>query len=184
MRVIADSADSEYFAEKVADTGGVYIVPAFTGLGAPYWDMYARGCIVGITRGTKQFHIVRAALESIAYQVMDLLRAMENDLADTGLGTTMKELKVDGGASINKFLMQFQSDICRADIVRPIVRETTALGAACLAGITVGFWKDLNEIKNSWQRDIVFKARMDSDLRKKLIMGWHKAVNRSRDWAE
>jgi len=179
MRIIADSADSEYFAEKVTDTGGVYVVPAFTGLGAPYWDMYARGCIVGITRGTKQAHIIRAALESIAYQVMELLQAMESDL-----GTEMKELKVDGGASINKFLMQFQADICAASIVRPIVRETTALGAACLAGITVGFWKNIDEIKNNWQSDIVFKAQMDPGQREKQITLWRKAVGRSRGWAE
>jgi glycerol kinase len=109
---------------------------------------------------------------------------MESDLTNSGLDATMKKLKVDGGASINKFLMQFQADICCADIVRPIVRETTALGAACLAGITVGFWKDLNEVKNNWQCDVVFKAQMDLSLRKKLITGWHKAVSRSRDWAE
>ena len=178
MRVITDSADSEYFAFKVDDTGGVYIVPAFTGLGAPYWDMYARGCIIGITRGTKRAHIIRAAQESIAYQVMDLLRAMENDL-----GISMNELKVDGGASRDKFLMQFQSDICRCDIVRPVVRETTALGAACLAGITAGFWKDQAEVRNKWQRDTVFKPQMETQRREKLIKDWHRAVDRSRSWA-
>ena len=179
MRLITDSADCEYFAGKVDDTGGVYIVPAFTGLGAPYWDMYARGCIVGITRGTKRAHIIRAAQESIAYQVMDLLLAMENDL-----GINMKELKVDGGASRDKFLMQFQSDICRADIVRPVVRETTALGAACLAGIASGFWKDRREVKTSWQRDVVFKTRMESERREKLVKDWRRAVDRSRAWAD
>ena len=179
MRMLTDSADSEYFAARVKDTGGVYLVPAFTGLGAPYWDMYARGCIVGITRGTKRTHIIRAAQESIAYQVMDLLHAMESDL-----GINMSELKVDGGASRDKFLMQFQSDICDASIVRPIVRETTALGAACLAGITVGFWKDLDEVKNRWKRDVVFRPSMDSEKRGVLIKGWHKAVGRSRGWAE
>jgi len=178
LRIITESADSEYFAQKVNDTGGVYLVPAFTGLGAPYWDMYARGCLIGITRGTKRAHIIRAAQESIAYQVMDLLHAMETDL-----GFSMKELKVDGGASRDKFLMQFQSDICNADIIRPVVRETTALGAACLAGITVGFWKDQNEVKKSWQSDIIFKTKMDSEKREQLINGWHKAVGRSRDWA-
>ena len=179
MRIITDSADSGYFADKVDSTGGVYLVPAFTGLGAPYWDMYARGCIVGITRGTKREHIVRAAEESIAYQVMDLLKAMEKDL-----GITMKELKVDGGASRDCFLMQFQADMCNADIVRPVIRETTALGAACLAGITAGFWKDQNEVKTRWQQDTVFKAQMPSAKRDELVRNWHKAVERSRSWAE
>ena len=179
MRVITDSADSEYFASKVSDTGGVYLVPAFTGLGAPYWDMYARGCIIGITRGTKRAHIIRAAQESIAYQVMDLLCAMEKDL-----NITMTELKVDGGAARDKFLMQFQADISRISIVRPVVRETTALGAAYLAGITAGFWKDTEEVKNRWQRDIVFVPEMAKEKREKLILGWHKAVSRSRGWAE
>jgi len=179
MRILTESADSEYYAGKVEDTGGVYLVPAFAGLGAPYWDMYARGCIVGITRGTKRYHIIRAAQESIAYQVMDLLRAMEKDS-----GSRMGELKVDGGASVNKFIMQFQADICDADIVRPVVNETTALGAACLAGIAVGFWKDLEEVKNSWRRDAMFKPCMDAGKREKLIAAWHKAVDRSRGWAE
>jgi len=179
MRIITDSADSEYFASKVTDTGGVYIVPAFTGLGAPYWDMYARGCITGITRGTKRAHIIRAAQESIAYQVMDLLHAMEKDL-----NLSLEELKVDGGAVRDKFLMQFQSDICRISIVRPVIRETTALGAACLAGITVGFWKDLDEVKSRWRRDIVFMPEMESGYRKKLVAGWHKAVSRSFNWID
>jgi glycerol kinase len=178
MHIITESADSEYFASKVNDTGGVYLVPAFTGLGAPYWDMYARGCIIGITRGTKRTHIIRAAQESIAYQVMDLLHAMKKDL-----NITMKELKVDGGASRDKFLMQFQADVCRSSIVRPVVRETTALGAACLAGITVGFWKDKCEVSTRWQRDVVFEPEMDIERCKNLIAGWHKAVGRSRDWA-
>jgi len=184
MHIITDSADSEYFAGKVNDTGGVYLVPAFTGLGAPYWDMYARGCIIGITRGTKRAHIIRAAQESIAYQVMDLLKAMETDLANNGSGIKMKELKVDGGASKDKFLMQFQADVCQSSIIRPVVRETTALGAACLAGITVGFWKDINEVKSRWQRDMEFNPQMDNEKRGKLVAGWHKAVNRSLSWAE
>jgi len=178
LRIITDSADSEYYAEKVKNTGGVYLVPAFTGLGAPYWDMYARGCIIGITRGTKRAHIIRAAQESIAYQVMDLLNAMENDI-----GVKLKELKVAGGASRDKFLMQFQADMCRARIIRPVIRETTALGAACLAGITTGFWKDLNEVKSRWREDTVFSPEMDNEKREKLIAGWHKAVERSRGWA-
>jgi glycerol kinase len=179
MRFITESDDSEYHAGKVADTGGVYLVPAFTGLGAPYWDMYARGCIVGITRGTRRNHIIRAAQESIAYQVMDVLRAMEKDL-----DVTMTELKVDGGASANAFIMQFQADMCGAAIVRPVVRETTALGAACLAGIAVGFWKDLAEVKNNWKCDAEFKPGMDALRREKCISGWHKAVGRSRNWAD
>jgi len=178
LRIITDSMDSEYFAGRVKDNGGVYLVPAFTGLGAPYWDMYARGCIVGITRGTKRAHIIRAAQESIAYQVMDLLNAMENDI-----GVKLKELKVDGGASRDKFLMQFQADMSRAEIIRPVIRETTALGAACLAGLTVGFWKDLSEVKSHWQKDAVFTPKIDDENREKLIAFWHKAVERSRGWA-
>jgi len=179
MRLITDSADSEYYASKVSDTAGVYLVPAFTGLGAPYWDMYARGCIVGITRGTKRSHIIRAAQESIAYQVMDLLHAMEKDI-----GVTLKKLKVDGGASRDNFLMQFQSDVCRSAIIRPVVRETTALGAACLAGITAGFWKSMNDVKDHWKCDMVYEPKMDGACREKLVAGWHKAVGRSRNWAE
>jgi glycerol kinase len=179
LRLITDSADSSYFASKVNDTGGVYLVPAFTGLGAPYWDMYARGCIVGITRGTKRAHIIRAAQESIAYQVMDMLRAMEKDLK-----ITMSVLKVDGGASRDKFLMQFQADVCRSAIVRPNILETTALGAAYLAGITAGFWKDQKEVENRWKRDTVFEPIMDIERKDKLIAGWRKAVERSRNWAE
>jgi glycerol kinase len=179
MRFITESADCEYYAGKVPDTGGVYLVPAFTGLGAPYWDMYARGCIVGITRGTRRYHIIRAAEEAIAYQVLDLVRAMEKDI-----GSKLAELKVDGGASRDKFLMQFQSDIMESEIIRPVVRETTALGAACLAGIAVGFWKDINEVKSRWQRDAAFNPSMDAAKREDLIAGWHKAVGRSRAWAD
>jgi glycerol kinase len=179
LRLITESADSEYYAGKVADAGGVYLVPAFTGLGAPYWDMYARGCIVGITRGTTRSHIIRAAEEAIAYQVMDLVRAMEKD---TGVKTA--ELRVDGGASRDGFLMQFQADMTGGDIVRPLVRETTALGAASLAGIAVGFWKDSGDVQSRWQRDTVWKPRMDIQRRENLIAGWHKAVGRSRNWAD
>jgi glycerol kinase len=178
MRFITESADSEYYANKADDTGGVYLVPAFTGLGAPYWDMYARGCIVGITRGTKRYHIIRAAEESIAYQVMDLVRAMEKD---TGVKTA--ELRADGGASRDGFLMQFQADITDCDIVRPVVRETTALGAACLAGIAVGFWKDMDEVQSRLKQDAVFKPAMDARRRENLIAGWHRAVGRSLGWA-
>ncbi|MCL2831621.1 MAG: glycerol kinase GlpK [Treponema sp.] len=179
MRFIAESADSEYFAEKVADTGGVYLVPAFTGLGAPYWDMYARGCIIGITRGTKREHIIRAALESIAYQSMDLIRAMEKDT-----GTVLKELKVDGGASLNKFLMQFQADITGCAIRRPVIREATALGAASLAGLAAGFWKSPEELRTKWQCDMTFKPSMEEALQSKSISGWHRAIGRSRGWAQ
>ena len=179
MRFLMDSSDSEYFAGKVEDTGGVYLVPAFTGLGAPYWDMYARGCIVGITRGTKRQHIIRAAQESIAYQVMDLLQAMEKDA-----GTKMKELKVDGGASRNKFIMQFQADVCRAKIVLPVIWETTALGVTYLAGLATGFWQSLDEVRGKWQCELTFGPEMDEGRRAELIEGWHKAVGRSRDWAK
>jgi len=178
MRFFSESADSEYHASKVSDTGGVYMVPAFTGLGAPYWDMYARGCIVGITRGTTRSHIIRAAQESIAYQSMDLVRAMEKDT-----GITLSELKVDGGASRDKFLMQFQADIIGGSMRRPVIRETTALGAAFLAGLTVGFWQDLDEVRGKWQCDKTFTPAMDEKRRTELIALWHKAVGRSRDWA-
>jgi glycerol kinase len=141
--------------------------------------MYARGCIVGITRGTKRYHIIRAAQESIAYQSLDLVRAMEKDT-----GTRLAELKVDGGASRDRFLMQFQADIMGGDISRPVVRETTALGAAYLAGLAVGFWKDLGEVQAMWTCDTTFKPAMDEARRETLLAGWHKAVGRSRGWAE
>jgi len=179
MRFLTESADSEYFACKVEDTGGVYLVPAFVGLGAPYWDMYARGCIVGITRGTKRHHIIRAAEESIAYQSMDLVHAMEKDT-----GSKLSELKVDGGACRDNFLMQFQADMMGSTLRRPVIRETTALGAAYLAGLTTGFWKSLDEVRKKWQCDMTFTPQMDEKRRFKLISGWHKAVGRSRNWAE
>ena len=178
LRLLTESSDSEYYAGKVPDTGGVYLVPAFTGLGAPYWDMYARGCIVGITRGTKRYHIIRAAAESIAYQSMDLVRAMEKDTE-----TKVTELKVDGGASQNKFLMQFQADIMQSVINRPVIMEATALGAAYLAGLAAGFWQNLEEVRSKWQCDMSFNPQMDDERRTALIAGWHKAVGRSRDWA-
>ncbi len=179
LRFISDSGDSGYYARKVEDTGGVYLVPAFTGLGSPYWDMYARGCIVGITRGTKREHIIRAAEESIAYQSLDLVRAMEKDT-----GTRIAELKVDGGASRDTFLMQFQADVMESSILCPLVRETTALGAACLAGLAVGIYRNLDEIKNHWKSETVFTPRMEHAKRDKLIAGWHKAVGRSLNWME
>ena len=171
LRLIHESADTGYFASKVADTGGVYLVPAFAGLGAPYWDMHARGCITGITRGTNRNHIIRAAEESIAYQVTDLLRAMEKD---TGL--EIKELQVDGGASRDAFLMQFQADIADCKIISPNILETTALGAACLAGLAVGFWKNLDELKARWKSNKTFNPAMAEEKRKELISGWHRAI--------
>ena len=179
LRLISDSVDSEYFASKVEDTNGVYIVPAFVGLGAPYWDMYARGTIVGLTRGANRNHIIRAALEAIAYQTKDVLQAMEEDS-----GIALKELKVDGGAVANNFLMQFQSDILGVPVHRPKVIETTALGAAYLAGLAVGFWKDTEEISTKWNVDRVFNPEMNEDHREKIYAGWKKAVNRALVWEE
>ena len=178
LRFLGESRDAEYYAQKVSDNGGVYLVPAFTGLGAPYWDMYARGVLVGLTRGTKREHIIRAAQESIAYQVCDLVHAME---ADTGMPLTA--LKADGGASRDRFLMQFQADIMDRELRRPAIRETTALGAAYLAGLATGVWKDLEEIRSLWKCDSTFAPGMDPGEREKLLSGWHKAVGRSQGWA-
>ncbi len=179
LRFISESSDSEYFARKVSDNGGVYVVPAFTGLGAPHWDMYARGAILGLTRGTGRNHIIRAALESIAYQTRDLVEAIE---ADTGI--PVSELRVDGGASANGFLMQFQADIMNRTIRRPMIRETTALGAAYLAGLAVGLWKDTDEIKDNWTLDKVYEPDMEEQTRGRLIAAWHKAVVRAKAWEE
>ena len=177
LKLVYDSAQSEYYANLVEDTNGVYVVPAFTGLGAPYWDMYARGAILGLTRGSKREHIVRATLESIAYQTKDVLEAMQEDS-----GITLKALKVDGGAAANNFLMSFQSDILNVPVRRPKVLETTALGAAYLAGLAVGFWKDQDEIKDKWAVDREFEITMEEDLRNKKYNGWKKAVKRAMDW--
>ena len=179
MRFFTDSRDAEYYAQKVDSNGGVYLVPAFTGLGAPYWDMYARGAILGITRGTKREHIIRAAQESIAYQVADLVQAME---ADTGM--PLNWLKADGGASRDRFLMQFQADILAKEVRRPAIRETTALGAAYLAGLATGVWKDQEEIKRLWMCETTFAPDMEQAKREKLVSDWHKAVGRSRGWAK
>ncbi len=179
MRFIAESADSEYFAKKAKSTGGVYLVPAFTGLGAPHWDMYARGALVGITRGTKRQHIIRAALESIAYQSYDLAEAMKNDT-----GGELSSLRVDGGASANGFLMQFQADILGCSIIRPAVNESTALGAAYLAGLATGFWSGLDELQASFGCGAKFEPGMDNETRRTLLAGWRKAVGRSLSWAE
>ncbi len=179
LKLISESADSEYFARKVRDSAGVYVVPAFTGLGAPYWDMYARGAIVGLTRGAGRNHIIRAALESIAYQTLDVLEAMR---ADSGQRVT--ELKVDGGASANNLLMQFQADCAQVTVRRPMIRETTALGAAYLAGLAVGLWRDVREITAHWTLDRAFAPEMDAAAAARLVAGWHKAVERSRSWAD
>ena len=179
LRIISSAAESEQLATSVPDSGGVFLVPAFTGLGAPHWDMYARGTIVGLTRGSTREHIVRAALESIAYQVADVVRAMEQD---TGL--QLSALRVDGGASANNFLMQFQADVLGKRTVRPVVRETTALGAACLAGLAVGFWGSREEIRAAWTEDRSFVPAMSEADRKAALGGWQKAVGRSGHWAQ
>ena len=178
LKLINESADSEYFANKVKDSAGVYVVPAFTGLGAPYWDMYARGAILGLTRGAGRNHIIRAALEGIAYQTLDVLKAMQADS-----GVQFKELKVDGGASANNLLMQFQADIAGVTVRRPMIRETTALGAAYLAGLATGVWRDLNDIKGQWTLDKLYESQMEAARARELVDGWHKAVERARGWA-
>ena len=179
MRFFTESRDAEYYAKKVPDTGGVYIVPAFTGIGAPYWDMYARGTIVGITRGTKREHIIRAAQESIAYQSADLVAAMERDT-----GSPLKSLKVDGGASRDSFLMQFQADILGVEVVKPEQHETTALGVARLAGLTVGLWRDLNALKTAQKIDRRYRPNMESAEREEKLKQWHRAVERSLGWEQ
>ena len=179
MRLIDSAVDSEYMAGKVKDTNGCYVVPAFTGLGAPYWDQYARGTIVGITRGVNKYHIIRATLESLAYQVNDVLRAMEADC-----GMTLKSLRVDGGASANNFLMQTQSDLINAPVKRPSCVETTAMGAAYLAGLAVGYWASKEEVMRNWDVDRVFKPKLDDKEREKKIKGWKKAVKYAFDWAK
>ncbi|SCI98446.1 Glycerol kinase [uncultured Clostridium sp.] len=177
--LISDAKDSEYFAKKVKDNGGVYVVPAFVGLGAPYWDMYARGAIFGLTRGANKNHIIRAALESIAYQSKDLIEAMQED---TGL--KINTLKVDGGASKNNLLMQFQSDIIDAKVCKPIITETTALGAAYLAGLAVGYWESKEDISKSFYISESYEPDLDNETRVKLYKGWKKAIDRSKKWEE
>jgi glycerol kinase len=176
LKIIDSAPDSEYYAMKVTDTAGVYVVPAFAGLGAPYWDMYARGAIFGLTRGTNKAHLIRATLESLAYQTFDVLEAMELDS-----GLELSSLRVDGGAAVNNLLMQFQSDILCTEVERPAVIETTALGAAYLAGLATGvFTKD--EIVNKREKSAVFAPSMKTDVREKLIKGWKKAIKRVMDW--
>ena len=179
LNILSSAAESEQYCTEVPDTNGVYVVPAFTGLGAPYWDQYARGTIVGLTRGVKRNHLVRACVESLAYQTGDVLRAME---ADSGIA--LRELKVDGGASANNFLMQFQSDILNTGVCRPACIETTALGAAYLAGLAVGYWKDTEEVKENWELQRSFTPAMEQNEREELWKGWKKAVGRSLEWAE
>ncbi len=178
LKLIDSAEDSEYMAKKVKDTNGCYVVPAFTGLGAPHWDQYARGTIVGITRGVNKYHIIRATLESIAYQVHDVLVAMR---ADSGIDLTA--LKVDGGASANNFLMQTQADFIQAPVKRPSCVETTAMGAAYLAGLAVGYWKDKEEVKENWSVDRTFTPELDEKTRKNMIWGWDKAVRYAYGWA-
>ena len=177
LGIIRTSSDVERLAASVADNGGIYLVPAFAGLGAPHWDQFARGTIVGITRGTTAGHLARAALESIAYQTMDVLQAME---ADSGI--PLKELRVDGGATVDDLLMQFQADLIGVPLVRPKVRETTALGAAYLAGLAVGYWRDTNEIQHQWQKDKEFRPELDRAKVAELKRGWQKAVERAKGW--
>lgn len=173
MHLIQDSCDSEYYAQKVPDNGGVYIVPAFTGLGAPYWDMYARGAILGLTRGAGRNHIIRAALEGIAYQTLDIVGAMQRDA-----GVSLVELKVDGGAARNDLLMQFQADLLATKVIRPRVTETTALGAAYLAGLAVGYWESVGEIRKQWQAEHIFEPAADRTQIAKAVAGWEDAVRR------
>lgn len=178
LRLIDSSADSEYMAQKVKDSNGCYVVPAFTGLGAPYWDQYARGTIVGLTRGVNKYHIIRATLESIAYQVCDVLNAME---ADSGI--SLSSLKVDGGASANNFLIQTQADLIGAPVKRPSCIETTAMGAAYLAGLSVGYWKNKEDVLKNWAVDQTMEPSITQEERKQRIKGWKKAVKYAFDWA-
>ena len=179
LRLVYDSPQTEYYAEKAKDTGGVYVVPAFTGLGAPYWDMYARGGIFGLTRGTKREHLVRATLESLAYQSKDVIEAMKEDA-----GIPLANLRVDGGASANNFLMKFQADMLNTEIHRPKTLEITALGAAYLAGLAVGYWRDIDEIYDEIRIDKIFVSDMPEEVREKNYRYWKKAVERTMGWEE
>ena len=179
LNIISSASESEEYALSVPDTAGGYIVPAFTGLGAPYWKQHARGCIVGLTRGFSRAHLIRATLESLAYQTYDICKAMEQDS-----GIPITELKVDGGACANNFLMQFQSSILDCEVHRPKCIETTALGAAYLAGLAVGYWDSLEDVKRNWGLDHVFKPNMVAAHREKLLKGWHRAVECAMMWDE
>lgn len=179
LRMLKSASESQRYCEAVEDTEGMYIVPAFTGMGAPYWNQYARGTVVGLTRGCRKEHFIRGVLEAIAYQTVDVIRAMERDS-----GICLKSLKVDGGASANDFLMQFQADMVDVQVHRPKCIETTALGAAYLAGLAVGYWKDREEIRENWQIGKVFEPAMEEDRRQRLLRGWQKAVKCALAWAE
>ena len=179
LRFIESAADSEYMAQKVSDCGGCYVVPAFTGLGAPHWDAYARGAVLGLTRGVNKYHIIRATLDSIVYQCQDVLSAMEADA-----GVRLTSLKVDGGASANNYLMQTQSDLSNAPVLRPVCVETTAMGAAYLAGLAVGYWSDTNEIRKNWSVDRRFDPSISPEARTERLTGWKKAVSCTRGWAK
>lgn len=179
LKLIDSSPDSEYFATRVKDTAGCYVVPAFTGLGAPHWDPYARGAIMGLTRGVNKYHLIRATLESLAFQTNDVLHAMELDS-----GVKLGSLKVDGGASMNNFLMQFQADIIDAPVHRPSCVETTAMGASYLAGLAVGFWQDKDDVKRHWSMEREFTPSMDESVRQAEINGWNKAVEATKGWAK
>jgi len=177
LGIIKNSSESEILAKSVDDNGGVFFVPAFVGLGAPHWDMFARGLIIGITRGTKKEHIVRAALEAIAYQTQDVLELMSDET-----GIKIRELRVDGGASANNFLMQFQSDISNIRVIKPLVTETTSLGAAFLAGLGVGLWKSTDELKHLWREEKVFEPYLSEEKRRELLKKWKEAVRRAKNW--
>lgn len=179
LKIIRTSSEVQELAQQVTDSDGVYVVPAFAGLGAPYWNQHAKGAVFGITRGSNRSHLAKAALDSIAYQAYDVLKAME---ADSGI--EIKELRVDGGATVNNQLMQFQSDILNCKVVRPIITETTALGAAYLAGLAVGYWKNISDIQKQWQKDKEFSPQIKDDKRTELVNGWKRAVKASIAWAE
>ena len=179
MRMVRSAPQTEEYCTAVADTGGVYVVPAFAGLGAPYWDQYARGTIVGVTRGTSKEQFIRATVESMAYQVYDLIEAMQQDS-----GICLRQLRVDGGACANNFLMQFQADLLNTAIIRPDCIETTALGAAYLAGLAVGYWKDKEEIRKNWKVSRAFESGMEEEQRRRLVKGWKRAIKCALCWAE
>jgi glycerol kinase len=179
LKLIQTSADVEALSLRENDNGGVYMVPAFTGLGAPYWNQHAKGMIIGLTRGSTDAHIARASIESIAYQTMDVLKAMEADA-----GITIKEVRVDGGATVNNYLMQFQADILNTKVIRPRITETTALGAAYLSGLAIGFWSDIKEIETYWQKERIFEPQMNSNVRGGHHKNWKKAIRAAQAWTE
>jgi glycerol kinase len=179
LKLIQTSADVEALSLRENDNGGVYMVPAFTGLGAPYWNQHAKGMIIGLTRGSTDAHIARASIESIAYQTMDVLKAMEADA-----GITIKEVRVDGGATVNNYLMQFQADILNTKVIRPRITETTALGAAYLSGLAIGFWSDIKEIETYWQKERIFEPQMNSNVRSGHHKNWKKAIRAAQAWTE